>query len=370
VVQPISDAPEGEDEMSLLLKNISLPLAHFTLEVNMEMRSRVTAVFGPSGAGKTSLLDLIAGLRAPHSAFIQLNGSVLTDTTKNFSVPAHQRGIGYVPQDLALFPHLSVRGNLLYSRKSGGPGDPTFAFEHVTEVLEIQPLVSRGVTELSGGEKQRVALARALLSSPRLLLLDEPLASLDAPLKAKIIPYLIRIRDEFRIPMLCVTHDRFEALTLADEIIVLVDGKVPQTGPVSEVFTRPANAEVARLAAIETLQPGRITNVSDGLATVSVHRATLTALAPSTASHDVFVCIRGEDVILQRDNAAASSVRNRLSARVLLLRPEGALVRVELDAGFPLFALVTRPACAELALREGENVTALIKAPAIHLVPR
>ena len=356
--------------MSLLLKNISLPLAHFTLEVDIETRSRVTAVFGPSGAGKTSLLDLIAGLRTARSAFIQLDDHLLADTAKKFSVPAHQRGIGYVPQDLALFPHLSVRGNLLYSRKSDGPNNPTFAFEHVAKVLEIQPLISRGVTELSGGEKQRVALARALLSSPRLLLLDEPLASLDAPLKAKIIPYLTRVRDEFRIPMLCVTHDRFEALTLADEIVVLLEGKVMQIGPVSEVFTRPANAEVARLAAVETLQPGKITNVSDGLVTVSVNRATLTALAPTTTSQDVFVCIRGEDVILQRDATTASSVRNRLAAHVLSLRPEGALVRVELDAGFPLFALVTRPACAELALREGENVTALIKAPAIHLVPR
>jgi len=139
---------------------------------------------------------------------------------------------------------------------------------------------------------------------------------------------------------------------------------------VSEVFTRPANAEVARLAAVETLQPGRITDVNDGLATVNVNRATLTALAPTTASQDVFVCIRGEEVILQRDAAVASIVRNRLPARVVSLRSEGALMRVELDAGFPLFALVTRPACAELALREGENVTALIKAPAIHLVPR
>ena len=138
------------------------------------------------------------------------------------------------------------------------------------EVLEIQPLISRGVTELSGGEKQRVALARALLASPRLLLLDEPLASLDAPLKAKIIPYLARIRDEFRIPMLCVTHDRFEALALADEIIVLVNGKVLQTGPVLDVFTRPANADVAKFAGVETLQPGSITNVNEGLATVKI----------------------------------------------------------------------------------------------------
>ncbi|MGA9778592.1 MAG: molybdenum ABC transporter ATP-binding protein [Limisphaerales bacterium] len=356
--------------MSLVLKNISLPLAHFTLEVDVEMPRRVTAVFGPSGAGKTSLLDLIAGLRVAPSAFIQLDGSVLTDTVKKFSVATHRRGIGYVPQDLALFPHLSVRQNLFYGCKSRAAAGPLFSFEHVIQVLEIEPLISRGVTELSGGEKQRVALARALLASPRLLLLDEPLASLDVPLKEKIIPYLGRVRDEFQIPMVCVTHDRFVALTLADEIVVLMSGKVMQTGPVPDVFNRPANAEVARFAGVETLQPGRITSVNEGLATVTVNRATFTALAPATAAQAVFVCIRGEDVVLQRDVAGASSVRNRLSCRILSLRPEGALVRVELDAGFPLFALVTRPACAELALREGETITALIKTPAIHLVPR
>ncbi len=356
--------------MSLLLKNISLPLAPFTLEVNVEMRSRVTALFGPSGAGKTSLLDLIAGLRAAASAFIQLAGQVLTDTTKTFSVPTRLRGVGYVPQDLALFPHLSVRQNLLYGRKSREPANPLFAFEHVIEVMEIQPLISRGVRELSGGEKQRVALARALLASPRLLLLDEPLASLDTPLKAKIIPYLARIRDEFQVPMLCVTHDRFEALSLADEIVVLVNGQVMQTGPVLDVFTHPANAEVARFVGVETLYPGRISNTHEGLATVSIGKATVTALAPATASHEVFVCIRGEDVVLQRDVAAASSARNHLPARIISLHTEGALVRVELDAGFPLFAFITRPACAELALHEGASITALIKTSAIHLVPR
>ena len=356
--------------MSLLLKNILLPLAHFTLEVNVEMQKRVTAIFGPSGAGKTSLLDLIAGLRRAQSAFIQLDENVLADTSKHYSVPTRRRGIGYVPQDLALFPHLSVRQNVLYGRNSRAATGPLFSFEHVVEVLEIQPLISRCVKGLSGGEKQRVALARALLSSPCLLLLDEPLASLDAPLKEKIIPYLARIRDEFQIPMLCVTHDRFEALALADEIVVLVDGKVMQTGPVLDVFNRPASAEVAKFVGVETLHPGQITSVNEGLATVSVNHATLTALAPPTASREVFVCIRGEDVILQRDAAVASSVRNRLSARIVELRTEGALVRVELDAGFPLFALITRPACAELALRNGESVVALIKTPAIHLVPR
>jgi molybdate transport system ATP-binding protein len=238
--------------MNLLLKKISLPLAPFILEVDVEIRSRVTVIFGPSGSGKTSLLDLVAGLRRPHSAFIQLGERPLTDTSRNLFLPSRLRGIGYVPQDLALFPHLSVRQNLLYGHKSNGQPNPLFSLEHVTKVLEIESLVSRGVNELSGGEKQRVALARALLSSPGLLLLDEPLANLDAPLKTKIIPYLARIRDEFRVPMLYVTHDRDEALALADEIIILINGHVRQHGPVAEVFARPADTDVAELVAAET----------------------------------------------------------------------------------------------------------------------
>ena len=356
--------------MNLVLKKISLPLAPFTLEMDAEIRGRVTVIFGPSGAGKTSLLDLVAGLRRTGSAFIQLEDRVLADTSRGLFVPSRERHIGYVPQDLALFPHLSVQQNLLYGCKTNGAANPLFNFKHIIEVLEIEPLVSRGVTELSGGEKQRVALARALLASPRLLLLDEPLASLDAPLKAKIIPYLARIRDEFHVPMLCVTHDRDEALTLADEVLVLVNGRVMQAGLVSEVFMRPANAEVARLVAVETVQAGQITDVNDGLATVVINNAALTTLAPPDVSRDVFVCIRGEDVVLYRDMTIATSGRNRLPARIMSLRPEGALMRVELDAGFPLLALVTRSASAELALREGETITALIKAPAIHLVPR
>jgi len=344
-----------------------------TLELSLELDGRVTALFGPSGAGKTSLLELICGLRKPESALIQLNGKTLTDTGKKTFLPTRERGIGYVPQDLALFPHLSVRQNLNYGRNAGR-GDAPFGFERVMEVMEIGPLVERRVTELSGGERQRVAIARALLASPRLLLLDEPLASLDAKLKARIIPYLNRVRDEFNLPMLYVTHDRIETLRLADEMVVLLGGKVAQTGAVLEVFNHPSSAEVAGLLAIETIHPGKIVNAADGLVTVSVGSAVLSAAGPNlygiAPGGDVFVCIRAEDVVLLKGGDSPSSPRNHLRSVVRALVNEGSMMRVHLDCGFSLAALLTGQACEELALRPGDSVVAWIKAPNVHLVLR
>jgi molybdate transport system ATP-binding protein len=229
---------QPETSMKLRLEKILLPLTNFTLEVDLTLERQVTAIFGPSGAGKTSLLDLIAGLRGATSARIQLDDTTLADTTRNVDLPARRRRIGYVPQDLALFPHLSVRRNLLYGHKPEAEACPLFRFEHVARVLDIEPLLDRGVVNLSGGEKQRVALARALLSSPRLLLLDEPLSSLDARLKGQILPFLQRTRDEFPVPMLYVTHVVSEVRALCDEVIFLEQGRVTKHGTPSEIFQR------------------------------------------------------------------------------------------------------------------------------------
>jgi molybdate transport system ATP-binding protein len=226
VEQRIVYAAKENRQMNLLLKRILLPLTEFPLTVDAEIQSPVTAIFGPSGAGKTSLLDLIAGLRHPRSAFVQLGARVLTDTATRTSVPTRRRQIGYVPQDLALFPHLSVRQNLLYGCKGNPSSSSLFSYAHVTQILEIGSLTDRRVTNLSGGEKQRVALARALLASPQLLLLDEPLASLDTVLKSKIIPYLARIRDEFHVPMLFVTHDWDEVQALCGEALIMERGSI------------------------------------------------------------------------------------------------------------------------------------------------
>ena len=368
----MADASNKNTEVSLFLKNIFLPLSPFTLEVNVEIQGRIAAIFGPSGAGKTSLLDLVAGLRRPESALIQLNEQVLTDTSKGVFVPPRQRGIGYVPQDLALFPHLSVLQNLVYGRKFHDNTGQLFTFDHIVEVLEIQPLIGRGIAELSGGEKQRVALARSLLTSPRLLLMDEPLANLDLKLKTQILPYFARIRDEFRLPTLYVTHDRFEALALADEMIVLVNGKVAQTGSVREVFSRPASLAVAGLLTVETVQAGHIVKAENDLVTVSVGSILLTAVKENLPANtnEVYVCIRAEEVILVKGSANPTSARNHVPAIVQSVTREGPLMRVELSCGFNLIALLTKQACEEMGLKPGDHVMALVKAPSIHLIPR
>jgi molybdate transport system ATP-binding protein len=205
-----------EKILMLRLTNILLPLATFDLTISVDLSERVTAITGPSGAGKTSLLEAIAGLRKLKSGSIEMDGIDLTNLRPEL------RGIGYVPQDLALFPHLSVEQNIYF----GGRGDSKISARHVMETLQIEPLLKRRTSDISGGEQQRVALARALLSAPRLLLLDEPLGSLDPALKRKVLPYLCCVRDEFQIPMLYVTHDAAEAETIAQETISIDQGRI------------------------------------------------------------------------------------------------------------------------------------------------
>ncbi len=222
--------------MSVELLGLRLALAHFVLEVNATLEGRVTAIFGASGAGKTSLLELVAGLREPSAGAVRVGGRTLTEVASRTFVPPEQRGVGYVPQEGALFPHLGVRENLLYGFRGRDGGAPGLDFAHVTEVLEIAGLTGRRTGTLSSGEKQRVALGRALLAAPRLLLLDEPLAGLDAPLRERLLPYLARVRDEFQIPILYVTHAPDEVVALCDDVLVLAAGSVVKRGAPREIF--------------------------------------------------------------------------------------------------------------------------------------
>jgi molybdate transport system ATP-binding protein len=278
-----------------------------------------------------------------------------------------------VPQDLCLFPHLSVRDNLLFAkhRPSSPPGSPDL--EGVCRLLEIGPLLARNAGLLSGGERQRVALARALMTAPRLLLLDEPLASLDTQLRGRILPYLARVRNELGIPMLYVTHDRTEALTLGTRLIVLDQGRVLQSGHVQEVFHRPCSPAVAGIVAVESILQGRVEQLENGVARVrsgtAILRAAYDPLTPPAG--EVYVCIRAEDVILSPTPAPSqTTARNRIPSRVERLEAHGLLMRAELSGDLPLVCILTRDACEELCLRPGQPVTAWVKAQHVHLIPR
>lgn len=330
----------------------------------------VHVLFGPSGCGKTTLLRCLAGIEAPDEGTIRFANELWLDVERRVFVSPQRRGIGFVFQDYALFPHLSVAGNVGYGAFGRTASERNSLVRELLERFDLTGLAARSPGTLSGGQKQRVALARALARRPRLLLLDEPLAALDAGRREEIRFELRRWLKRADVPVLLVTHDRSEALALGDALVVMFDGAIRQSGPVLDVFNRPLDADVARIVGTETIVPGRIVETQEGLAAVEIGRTRLTAIAPDLESPDVIVCIRGEDVTIQANQSTNASVRNRLKARVVAVHPGSPMIRVELDAGFPLVASITRPAAEELGIRPGIEVMALVKAPAVHLISR
>jgi molybdate transport system ATP-binding protein len=330
----------------------------------------ITVLFGPSGSGKTTVLRCLAGLERPERGHIRFGEETWFDAERGIFLPPQRRRIGYLFQEYALFPHLTVAQNIAYGLGGVGEAQRRLRVEEIAGLLGLTGLEGRYSKQLSGGQQQRVALARALVRRPRLLLLDEPLSALDVPAREQLRRQLRRWLAELGMPALLVTHDRIEALALGDHVVVLDKGRVCQSGPVHEVFTKPIDLAVARIVGVDTVEPATVLRVADGLATVLIGPAQLVALAPGGADGEVYVCIHAEDVVLDKGAPAQSSARNRLAGRILALDCEGPMVRVSLDCGFPLKALVTNQACQDMGLREGEVVTALLKAPAVHLVPR
>ena len=343
-------------------------------EFDIPADTGITVLFGPSGSGKTTVLRSLAGLEPLDAGAISFRGREWNDGP-TIVVPARQRRVGLLFQDHALFPHMGVESNVAYGL---GRATRTERQTRVTEALAAAHalhLRGRRVRELSGGEAQRVALARALAPQPDLLLLDEPLSSLDAATRNALRVELRQILTEQGIPSVIVTHDRSEALALADQIILLVDGRVRQSGRPQEVFDRPTDPSVAAVVGVETTHAATIESANDGATVLSLdgtHIRSLTEPGAGVAvGASVLACIRAEDVSVQLERTdAISSQRNQLPAVIASLSVDGPLVRVDMDAGFPLASYITRPALEDLDLKPGSAVVAVFKAQAVHVIPR
>ena len=333
-------------------------------------RNHVTVLFGPSGAGKTTILRSLAGLECPNTGRIRFGEEVWFDAHASVMMPPQKRSIGYVFQDYALFPHLTANRNVAYGLKGVARDLRASQLEKVLQLVKLDGLGNRKPKELSGGQQQRVALARALIREPRLLLLDEPLSALDLPTRKHVRAEFAKVLHDLRIPTVLVTHDWTEALALGDQLVVMVAGRVRQIGHPQKVFSSPTDIDVAHSLGVETIVPGTIVSRDRELVAVRVGEASLWAVDSGDEISEVYVCVRAEEVTLEKSMAIAGSARNRLEGVILEIAPAGPLMQVTVDVGFHLVSLVTRQAVDELALRQQDRVVAVIKAPAIRLIPR
>jgi len=354
--------------------NVTLRRGAFALQVAFAAPTPgIVAVFGRSGCGKTTLIDILAGLLKPDTGAVRLDDLVLLDTAQGFLLPAEQRGIGYVFQDARLFPHLDVRGNLRYGEKRSAARPHAIDFDEVTALLGLAPFLARRPYSLSGGERQRVALGRSLLSQPRLLLLDEPLASLDAPRRDEVLPYLEALRDRLSIPMIYVSHQFDEVLRLANHVVLLEGGSVLAQGSVDEVSLTPELRAIVGSEAVGAVLEGIITTVDEsGLAILTLGHGTLRLAAPGArVGARARVQLLARDLILATAPAQGFSVRNSIKGSIVAIRDEehdARLVMVDIG-GASVLSRVTGEALESLHLRIGSTVWVLVKAVSIKPFP-
>jgi len=349
--------------------SLSHAFAGFRLEAAFDAPPGVTALFGRSGSGKTTVVNTVAGLLRPDRGRVAVEGQVLMDTQAGTFLPPHRRRIGYVFQDARLFPHLTVRQNLGYGRWLAGIRDGA-EFDRIVDMLGIGPLLPRRPGALSGGERQRVALGRAILSAPRILLMDEPLAALDEARKAEILPYLERLRDEVGLPILYVSHSLAEVARLATTVVLLEAGRVTAAGPVAEVLSDPGTAAALGLREAGAVLQARIEaqEEEDGLTRL------ITGAGPvwlprieGAPGRNLRLRILAQDVMLALSPPQGVSALNHLPAVVEEVRlgdGPGALVR--LRAGDEaLLARITRRSARVMELRPGLRLHAVLKAVSV-----
>ncbi len=340
-----------------------------SIQTELELTPSWTVLFGPSGAGKTTVLRCLAGLETPDRGQICFGDEVWFKEGLNTCVTPQQRGIGFFFQDYALFPHLSVQKNIGYNLTGISKDEKSERIARMTETFGLSKLEHRNVQTLSGGEKQRVALARTLCRNPRLLLLDEPLSALDSPSRIRLRKELRHLLEQFNIPVILVTHDRTEALSLGDRMIVMNNGSVLQDGPIAEVFSKPNQKTTAGIVGMENVFPGSIKEKKDGLAIVEINNNLLEAADFGLDTGSVMLGIRAEDIVIRLTKETKSSARNQLRGTIEAIVSEESLVRLTVNCGFPIDALITRESKEEMKLEVSREVTLSVKATAIHLFP-
>ncbi len=352
--------------------DLELPLASFGLRVAARLGDGVTAVMGPSGSGKTSLLEAIAGLRRGTTGRIVLDGRVLVDSQRGLALPPEARRVGYVPQEAGLFPHLTAHANVRFGVRADA-GTVASAID----TLEIGGLLDRYPASLSGGEKQRVALARALATRPRLLLLDEPLAALDVGLRERILPYLLRVREDWKTPMVYVTHNLGEAVALAGQLLLLREGRVEAAGAPLDLLATPGIV-TGSAPGIENLLPGRVRahDPEGGVTSVEL-RAGLSIAVPLAAGRApgsrVTVAVRAEDVIVSKTVPEGISARNVYEVRIAALSRTGPDVTLRCasaggGATIEWIVRVTPAAVTSLGLQLGQTAFLAVKSHSVRLV--
>ena len=345
---------------------LSHRLGDFALDVAFEAPAGVTALFGRSGAGKTSVVNAVAGLVRPDSGRIVLDGTVLLDRAQGIHLPVHKRRVGYVFQDGRLFPHLSVQGNLSYGARFSARRLPQGP---VVEMLGIGDLLDRAPATLSGGEKQRVAIGRALLADPRILLMDEPLAALDTPRKEEILPYLERLRDEAGLPILYVSHAMAEVARLADTLVVLQAGRVALAGPAADILADPAAVPLLGVREAGAVIRARVAGpAGDGLTHLEVSAGQLTLPGVTAPAGSVLrLRVLAQDVILALEPPQGLSAINTLPVTVTEVRlGVGGGAALALAAGSDrLLARITAQSVARLGLKPGTRCHAVLKATSV-----
>jgi molybdate transport system ATP-binding protein len=350
--------------------DVALTRGAFRIEAAFAADARIVALFGRSGAGKSSIVNAIAGVVRPDRGRIAVDGRALFDSAKGIDLAPEQRRVGYVFQDALLFPHLTVRGNLGFGERLTPPAERYIDRGRVIELLDLGKLLDRRPANLSGGERQRAAIGRALLASPRVLLMDEPLASLDAARKAEILAYIELLRDEIQLPIVYVSHSLEEVTRLADHVVVVAEGSVAASGSVADTLGRADMAALAGRFEAGAIVDARVVRVDEryGLTTLAFDGGELVVPnLDSLPGERVRARIRARDVSLSLARPEGITIQNILEATVRGVATEyGAIVDVTLSVGgTTLLARVTRKAVDDLALAPGRRVHALVKAVAI-----